>query len=163
MDVTELDALVRAVGHEFHKRKMADHLRPLRLYWLALNHGLLPSSRLLRVDWDARLTEEWAKLFKLPGHKPYPEKPRGSRCPCETTQGHPVDTHTAMTLPWGIKVHCRACGSQWIENDPRRPQDGGAAQAPASNAAPASAASRSGTSAAVQRTHAAPARTTRRR
>jgi hypothetical protein len=103
---------------------MRDHLRNARLYWVALQKGLLlPGSFRLRVDWSAELTLEWARLLGLPGTKPYPVRPRGVACACQPeseSSGHPLEVHTLLVLPDGRKVRCQRCGEEWVEKGEAR-------------------------------------------
>jgi hypothetical protein len=112
MERAELLSMVKRLGAEFRKRRMHGHLAPLRLYWLALRHGLVqPERHGLHVQLSEEMIVEWFRLLRLPPYeRAYPVQPPGSRCPsCRPGEG---------TFPEGRKVACLACRAAWLELEP---------------------------------------------
>lgn len=120
------------LGRAFRQHGMRSHVRTLRLYFLALRHGLVQGERnALKIEWSEDAVLEWLRILRVPPfQQAYPVRPRGSRCArCPAGDGHPVETTTLMTFTGGAKMGCRRCGDAWIELDGEvRNPPGGAAQ-----------------------------------
>ena len=120
MDRGRLAELVVALGRAFRVREMKSHVRSLRLYYLALKHGLVTGERhQLKAEWTEDAVIEWLRILRVPPyHSSYPVLPRGSVCPkCPKGDGHPVETTTLLTFAGGAKMGCRRCAMGWIELD----------------------------------------------
>jgi hypothetical protein len=121
MDRAELLSMVKRLGAEFRKRGMHGHLAPLRLYWLALRHGLVESDRHgLHVQLSEEMVVEWFKLLRLPPYeRAYPVQSPGARCPqCRPGEGPATEVVTERTFPEGRKVACLGCRTAWLELEP---------------------------------------------
>ena len=97
---------------------MGLHARALRLYWLAVRHGLVTGDKAaVKVEWNADSVIEWLKVLRVPPwDRAYPVRPRGSACRrCPRGDGHPVETTTLLSYSGGAKMGCRACGDAWLE------------------------------------------------
>lgn len=117
MDRHRLLGLVARLGREFVRRGMDDHARRLRVYYLALRHGLVTGRNALDVRWDEAFTLEWLALLGLPPHAgDYDARPRPSRC--RTCPQDRDALRTLLVLPDGAKVQCQTCGATWVERDP---------------------------------------------
>jgi hypothetical protein len=120
MDPTRLAGLVVTLGRAFRARGMRSHLTTLRLYFLALRHGLTSGGgHALRAEWSEEAVLDWLRILRVPPYeRDYPVRARGSRClRCPRDDGHPVETATLVTFEGGAKMGCRACGSAWLEYD----------------------------------------------
>jgi hypothetical protein len=112
MDRSRLLQLVVRLGGEFSRRGMAEHCRRLRVYYLALQHGLDTGRGRLEVHWDEDLTIEWFRLLRLPpyqDHYPVQDDGRCTRC-----EDRPGSVFTVAVFPGGTKLECRTCGRQWL-------------------------------------------------
>ena len=121
MERAELLGMVKRLGAEFRRRGMHGHLAPLRLYWLALHHGLVQQERHgLHVQLSEEMVVEWFKLLRLPPYeRAYPVQSPGARCPqCKPGEGPAAEVVTERTLPEGRKVACLACRTAWLELEP---------------------------------------------
>ncbi len=110
--------MVRRLGAEFRRRRMANHLAPLRVYWLALKHGLVDADQGLHVTLSGELIVEWYKLLRLPPFEAaYPTRAAGSACPlCPPSgSGGGADVVTERSFPEGRKVSCVQCRTAWLE------------------------------------------------
>jgi len=97
---------------------MHGHLAPLRLYWLALRHGLVESERHgLHVQLSEEMVVEWFKLLRLPPYeRAYPVQAPGARCPqCRPGEGPATEVVTERAFPEGRKVACLTCRTVWLE------------------------------------------------
>ena len=108
-----LDLVVR-LGREFSRRGMREECRRLRLYYLALEHGLVASSGKSRIEvaWDSDLVIEWLRILRVPPHhRDYPLRP-GTLCiDCEQRPGTVV---TKLVFPGGARMECLQCGARWV-------------------------------------------------
>jgi hypothetical protein len=104
-------AMVEMLGQTFAARGMKRHVEELRVYWLGLAKGLVPSGRKVNVG--------WFRLLRLPPHQwDYSVRPPSSPCPrCPAPAGHAVEVKTGLTFPEGRKAVCTACGYAWLELD----------------------------------------------
>ena len=121
MDRAELLAMVKRLGAEFRRRGMLGHLAPLRLYWLALRHGLVqPERHGLHVQLSEELVVEWFKLLRLPPYeRAYPVQLPGARCPsCAPDEERAPEVVIERTFPEGRKVACVRCRTPWLELEP---------------------------------------------
>ena len=115
MERDALLAMVHRLGEEFRRRGMRTHVTPLRIYWLALRHGLVETEgHALRLTLSEEAVVEWFKLLRLPPYqRAYPVRPSGSTCPaCDSGT---EELTTERTFPEGRKVVCLACRSAWLE------------------------------------------------
>lgn len=109
-----------ALGRAFGALDMKSHVRSLRLYYLALEHGLVTGERnQLKAEWTEDAVVEWLRILRVPPyHSSYPVLARGSRCPrCPKGDGHPVEISTLLTFAGGAKMGCRRCNAVWVELD----------------------------------------------
>ena len=114
---------VRRLGAEFRRRGMDDHVRVLRVYYLALRHGL--STGKLDVSWSADHTRMWLEALRLPPFEnALPLRPVDSTC-SRCGRGGPKAANEAapaplrrMTFPGGARVECLSCRAVWIETAP---------------------------------------------
>jgi hypothetical protein len=124
MDTDALLRMVQRLGDEFRRRGMRTHVVPLRIYWLALRHGLVHDERHgLHVALSEEAVVEWFKLLRLPPYQhSYPVRPTGSGCPaCVAGEGRASDVVTERTFPEGRKMACLGCRTAWLEVDAARP------------------------------------------
>lgn len=114
----ELLHYVERLGREFVRRGMNDHARRLRLYYLALKHGLTTKGNDVEFRWSEAFVVEWMRTLKVPPYKDdYPSRPRNSKClKCNDRSSQPSIT-TVGSLPDGAKMRCGTCGAIWIETD----------------------------------------------
>lgn len=111
---------VVVLGKAFRRHGMKSHVRMLRLYFLALRHGLVQGERnAVKVEWSEDAVIEWLKILRVPPFEnAYPIRPRGAACAkCPRGDGHPVETTTLMTFAGGAKMGCRGCNEAWLELD----------------------------------------------
>jgi hypothetical protein len=115
MDRDALLAMVHRLGEEFRRRDMRTHLTPLRIYWLALRHGLVQDeAHALHLTLSEETVVEWFKLLRLPPYQQaYPVRPTGAPCPACGPEGGELTTE--RTFPGGRKVVCLACRRAWLE------------------------------------------------
>ncbi|HXX31428.1 MAG TPA: hypothetical protein VEJ89_12060 [Myxococcaceae bacterium] len=121
MDRAALLDMVRRLGDEFRRRGMQAHLVRLRVYWLALHHGLVrDASHALHLTLSEDAVVEWFKLLRLPPYQhAYPVRPTGSACPaCAPGGGPATEVVTERTFPEGRKVACLGCRTAWLEMEP---------------------------------------------
>ncbi|MHB8877822.1 MAG: hypothetical protein ACYC8T_29365 [Myxococcaceae bacterium] len=115
----QLLAHVTALGREFVRRGMRQHVQRLRLYYLAVKKGLASPSNELDVKWNEPFVIEWLKILQVaPFDGAYPVRPRGSRCVrCPETRNEQASLFTDTNFPGGSKMRCQACGAVWLERD----------------------------------------------
>jgi hypothetical protein len=121
MEDDALLAMVQCLGDEFRRREMRAHLVPLRIYWLALRHGLVRDERHgLQLTLSEDTVVEWFKLLRLPPYQnAYPVRPTGSACPtCARRDGRASQVSTERTFPDGRKMACVDCHTAWLEVEP---------------------------------------------
>jgi len=114
-------ACVARLGEEFRRRGMREHVRRLRLYFLAVRHGLLKGPNELDVRWSESHVVEWMKAFRLPPFEAALEvRPPGGGCPrCGLAQGTVPSGRTELVFPGGAKLRCQSCGGAWLELERR--------------------------------------------
>jgi len=120
MDRASLLDMVQRLGEEFRRRGMRTHLAPLRIYWLALQHGLVRDERhALALTLSEETVVEWLKLLQLPPYQhAYRVRPAGSACPsCPAEERGEVSAE--RTFPEGRKMVCLECRSAWLELTPK--------------------------------------------
>lgn len=111
----ELLRYVTLLGKAFRGRGMDQHLRDLRVYYLALRHGL--TSNKLEIRWSDAFVIEWMKTLCVPPfEKAYPLRPRGGACP-RCPQGASPSICTDCVFPGGARMRCQTCGAQWLEDE----------------------------------------------
>ncbi len=118
MDRDGLLAMVHRLGEEFRRRGMRTHLTPLRIYWLALRHGLVQDEgHALHLTLSEETVVEWFKLLRLPPYQhAYPVRPSASSCPaCGPRDSAEGELAVERTFPDGRKVVCLNCRSAWLE------------------------------------------------
>ncbi|MGA9522978.1 MAG: hypothetical protein WBV82_16035 [Myxococcaceae bacterium] len=133
MNRSDLILLAVVLGRVFMRLGMKGHAHTLRLYFLALRHGLTQGQRhVVKVDWSEDAVLEWLKVLRVPPYQDaYPVRRRGSGCDrCAPGSGHPVEISTLLTFAGGAKMGCRTCGRAWLELEdarvtPGQPADGG--------------------------------------
>ena len=121
MDREALLQMVHRLGGEFARRGMRTHVAPLRIYWLALKHGLVQDEQhRLHLALSEETVVEWFKLLRLPPYQAAtPVRPTGSSCPeCPPREGRAREVTTEATFPGGRKMVCSACRSSWLEMEP---------------------------------------------
>jgi hypothetical protein len=121
MDREALLQMVHRLGGEFRRRGMRTHVTPLRVYWLALKHGLVQDEEhALHLALSEETVVEWFKLLRLPPYQgAYSVRPPGSVCPdCPPPEGRANEVTTERTFPDGRKVVCLACRRSWLELEP---------------------------------------------
>ncbi len=112
MERAKLLEFVVALGCEFSRRGMPDHCDRLRLYYLALRHGLDSARHRVEIHWDETLVVEWMRLLRLPPYEDdYPQRDTTSCATCESRPGTVV---TKGVFPGGAKLECLQCGAQWL-------------------------------------------------
>lgn len=62
----ELLAQVTTLGGEFRRLGMAAHVKRLRLYYLAVKHGLTTRGNDVELQWSEELVLEWMKHLRIP-------------------------------------------------------------------------------------------------
>lgn len=101
---------------------MRTHVTPLRIYWLALRHGLVHDERHgLHLTLSEETVVEWLKVLRLPPYEnAYRVRPTGSACPsCVPPEGRGAgEVATERTFPEGRKMVCLGCHSVWLEMEP---------------------------------------------
>ena len=107
-----IDLVVR-LGREFSRRGMREECRRLRLYYLALEHGLVAAGKnRIEVAWDEDLVIEWLRILRVPPHhRHYPVRPSTLCARCEQRAGTVV---TKLVFPGGARMECLQCGGRWI-------------------------------------------------
>lgn len=112
----ELLTYVKLLGREFVRLGMDAHAKRLRLYYLALKHGLTTRGNDVDFRWSEEFVVEWMKTLKLPPYSSeYPTRPRSSPCAkCKDRSSQPAIT-TVSVLPYGAKMRCGTCGAVWLE------------------------------------------------
>jgi hypothetical protein len=123
MDRAALLEMVQQLGDEFRRRQMRAHVTPLRVYWLALKHGLVHDERHgLHLTLSEESVVEWFKLLRLPPYQhAYAVRPTGASCPtCITGEGQQAEVAAERTFPDGRKMVCLGCRSAWLEVEPPR-------------------------------------------
>jgi hypothetical protein len=112
IDREQLLEFVIALGCEFSRRGMADHCARLRLYYLALRHGLDSARHRVEVHWDEELVLEWMRLLRLPPFRDH--YPVRDTTGCERCESRPGTVVTKGVFPGGAKLECTQCGAQWL-------------------------------------------------
>jgi hypothetical protein len=122
MDRARLLELVVTLGCEFSRRGMREECRRLRLYFLAVRHGLAASAQhQVQLDWDEHLVLEWLRLLRIPPFEHHYEVRAESACDrCPYQPGRVV---TKAVFPGGSKFECLQCGRQWLLLRATRPGD----------------------------------------
>jgi hypothetical protein len=118
----ELLERVRRLGAEFRRRGMEEHLRPLRVYYLALRAGLTQGK--LDVSWSPEHTRMWMQALRLaPFEDALPIRPVRADCP--RCGGAPKGVSEArpaalrrLPFPGGARVECLGCKDVWLEEAP---------------------------------------------
>ena len=121
MERESLLRMVHLLGGEFGRRGMRTHVAPLRIYWLALKHGLVQDEQHgLHLALSEETVVEWFKLLRLPPYQTaYPVRPTGSACPeCQPREGSAGEVTTERTFPDGRKMVCLDCRTSWLEIEP---------------------------------------------
>jgi hypothetical protein len=104
-------ALVVELGRELRRRGMAEQLRQLRIYYLALKHRLDARGK-VEIYWDEDAVVEWCRVLRLPPHQDAYPVQRSNRC--ARCVGKPDTVFTQRIFPGGAKFECRTCGSVWL-------------------------------------------------
>jgi hypothetical protein len=114
MEELSLLALVVRLGREFSRRGMREECRRLRLYYLALEHGLCVGKNRIDVAWDEGLVVEWLRILRVPPHdRHYPVRSSTLCAGCEHRAGTVV---TKLVFPGGARMECLQCGARWIRS-----------------------------------------------
>lgn len=110
---------VRRLGQEFDRRGMDEHVRTLRLYYLALTRGLVDRGKAVRAHWSPRQVDEWLEALRLPPfERRLPLLRAGHPCPaCGPSQGIQSGIRTELTFPGGARVRCAECGARWLVDE----------------------------------------------
>jgi hypothetical protein len=121
MDRQALLEMVHRLGGEFRRRGMRTHVTPLRIYWLALKHGLVQGEEHgLHLALSEETVVEWFKLLRLPPYQDaYPVRALGSACAdCPPAEARSSEVTVERTFPDGRKVVCLGCRGCWLELEP---------------------------------------------
>lgn len=110
---------IARLGEAFRSRGMEEHLRRLRVYWLAVRHGLTKGRRELDVKWSEAHLVSWMQALQVPPYEHALEVRRaGGGCPsCGAGQGTVPSVQTELVFPGGSRMACRGCGRLWLETD----------------------------------------------
>lgn len=112
----ELIVLVEALGRAFTERNMRDHLRRLRVYYLALRHGLTTGAHALDIQWSERFVIDWMKTLRVPPFAlALEQRPRGAACRRCPKAGDQPWVYTDGLFPGGVRMRCQTCGEVWLE------------------------------------------------
>jgi len=111
----ELLRHVTQLGRAFRARGMNQHLRDLRVYYLALRRRL--TSDKLQLNWSEAFVIDWMKTLRVPPYEnTYPLRAHGAPCPkCPTAEGASIVTD--RLFPGGARMRCQSCGSEWLEQE----------------------------------------------
>jgi len=114
--------LVTRLGHAFTARGMGAHARMLRVYFLALRHGLADSRNAVRVSLTEEAVLEWLRTLRVPPFDAaeeggYRVQPRGEGCGTCAARGETPTVITDAVFPGGARMRCRSCASVWLEED----------------------------------------------
>ena len=102
--------LVVLLGREFSRRGMREECRRLRLYYLALQHGLCAGKNRIEVSWDEDLVLEWLRILRVPPHhRDYPVR---SSALCPSCDYRPGTVVTKIVFPGGARMDCLQCGTR---------------------------------------------------
>jgi hypothetical protein len=109
--------LVQRLGEEFSRREMHDHVRRLRVFWLAARYGLLERRNELDVKWNEQHLVDWLAALRLPPYEgALPVRDKGAGCPrCGLEPGVIPSGRTVLVFPGGAKFRCQGCGAEWLE------------------------------------------------
>jgi hypothetical protein len=119
MQRDELLQHVVRLGRAFTGRGMEAHARMLRLYYLALRHGLASPRQPLRLSISADAVIEWLKTLRVPPFEAtYPVRPRGTGCASCRPGGQAPMLVTEVVFPGGARMRCNTCGAVWLEQEP---------------------------------------------
>ncbi len=120
----ELIDQIRTLGRAFVERDMTSQARRLRVYYLALTHGLTEGRHLLDVHWTEDFVAEWLRLLDLePYRGSYERRVHGQRCPRCPVEHQAFDARhaapltsvrTMVVFPGGAKMQCLKCGFAWV-------------------------------------------------
>ena len=115
MERAQLLDLVVRLGREFSRRGMREECRRLRLYYLAIDHGLGTGRHRVELSWDEDLVLEWLRLLRVaPYERDYPIRRTTSCARCVNRPGTVVTVHV---FPGGAKLQCLQCGAGWLRVD----------------------------------------------
>ena len=114
--------LVTRLGQAFTARGMGAHARMLRVYFLALRHGLADSRNAVRVSLTEEAVLEWLRTLRVPPFDSpeeggYRVQRRGEGCGTCAARGETPTVITDAVFPGGARMRCRSCGSLWLEED----------------------------------------------
>lgn len=111
---------ILALGDAFKRRGMDEHVRRLRLYFLAVRHGLTKGRRELDVKWSEAHLVAWMQTLQVPPYERALElrKPGGGCPSCGAGQGTVPSVQTELVFPGGARMACRGCGRLWLELEP---------------------------------------------
>lgn len=112
--------LLRSLWGAFAKRGMRGHLRNVRLYALALRHGLLETDGALRASLTREDILEWMRVLAVPPfHLVYERRPRGAPCPvCGPAPASHLSPQVSMAFPGGERARCPRCSAVWVAEAP---------------------------------------------
>ena len=114
--------LVTRLGQAFAARGMGAHARMLRVYFLALRHGLADSRNAVRVSLNEEAVLQWLRTLRVPpfdseAEGGYHVQQRGEGCGTCAALGETPTVITDAVFPGGARMRCRSCGSLWLEED----------------------------------------------
>lgn len=135
------------LGREFRRRGMKDHVRVLRVYYLAARAGLVGVNGKLDVHWSREMTEDWLRTLSVaPFDGAYEVKLPGVPCfKCRAPKGsHHSTARTELVFPGGARMRCDTCGARWVVLEEGRalPPSPEAVTRPSSSSPPATPSSR---------------------
>jgi hypothetical protein len=122
MDRRELLSRVTRLGRAFRALGLEDQAHRLRLYWLAVRHGVVRGRNEVDVKWNEKLVEQWLEALRLPPFEDaLPVRAAGAGCGrCGVAQGTVPSGRTELVFPGGARLKCQTCGQVWLELDGKR-------------------------------------------
>ena len=118
MQHDELLGHVVRLGRAFTARGMEAHARMLRLYYLALRHGLASPHKPVRLSISPEAVVEWLRTLRVPPFESaYPVRLHGTGCATCRSAGQTPSLLTERVFPGGARMRCGTCGAVWLEEE----------------------------------------------
>ena len=100
-----------ALGREFRRLGMKDHVEALAAYWRS-NQGNVPP-----YGWTDEHVRGWLARLRIPPHaETLPVKPKGSACPACGPSIFGA-RRALVSFPGGAEFICDGCRATWLELD----------------------------------------------